>query len=389
MSAEPSSSATPSPAARAAAWRSSWPAHRCCCGRPARCGWPPSGRWWSPTCTWRRARPTPRAASCCRPTTPARRWPAWPPRPPAASGAIVLLGDSFHDGGAEERLDADAPPPAPSPRSRAGLGRRQPRRRRAARLPGETAAAWRAAGLRSSTSRRRPALGEVAGHLHPCARVKGRGGSVRRRCFVTDGERMVLPAFGAYAGGLNVRDAPFAACFAARRWRSPSAIAGRTRWLGPARGGLGSASARCSLSARLRRLERETPRLVALRQEIRVALVHLCIKRDVVDLQEDHRRGEGHAYCSRQRKGWFWDETFPQCADGLSDPIGIVAGLWPERALLQASRGHEGPQRRPKLGDQVLMDRQNVGDREVVRSLRQLLVGVTRSESVTGSGRPT
>jgi metallophosphoesterase superfamily enzyme len=58
------------------------------------------------------------------------------------------------------------------------------------------------------------APGEVAGHLHPCARIVGRGGSVRRRCFVTDGERAVLPAFGAYAGGLNVLDAAFAGLFA-------------------------------------------------------------------------------------------------------------------------------------------------------------------------------
>jgi metallophosphoesterase superfamily enzyme len=29
---------------------------------------------------------------------------------------------------------------------------------------------------------------------------------VRRRCFASDGRRLVMPAFGAYAGGLNVRD---------------------------------------------------------------------------------------------------------------------------------------------------------------------------------------
>jgi len=57
--------------------------------------------------------------------------------------------------------------------------------------------------------------GEVAGHLHPAARVAGRTGSVRRRCFVTDGLRLILPAFGAYAGGLNVRDEAFANLFAA------------------------------------------------------------------------------------------------------------------------------------------------------------------------------
>jgi metallophosphoesterase superfamily enzyme len=56
--------------------------------------------------------------------------------------------------------------------------------------------------------------GEVSGHLHPCAKVAASRGVVRRRCFVTDGERAVLPAFGAYAGGLNIRDAAFAGLFA-------------------------------------------------------------------------------------------------------------------------------------------------------------------------------
>ncbi len=48
--------------------------------------------------------------------------------------------------------------------------------------------------------------GEVAGHMHPAARVCIRGRSLRRRCFATDGERIVLPAFGVFAGGLNVLD---------------------------------------------------------------------------------------------------------------------------------------------------------------------------------------
>jgi metallophosphoesterase superfamily enzyme len=55
--------------------------------------------------------------------------------------------------------------------------------------------------------------GEIAGHLHPSARVVARAKSVRRRCFVGDGMRLVLPAFGAYAGGLNVRDRAFAKVF--------------------------------------------------------------------------------------------------------------------------------------------------------------------------------
>ena len=48
--------------------------------------------------------------------------------------------------------------------------------------------------------------GEIAGHLHPVARVAQRGRAVSWRCFAGDGRRLVMPAFGAYAGGLNVRD---------------------------------------------------------------------------------------------------------------------------------------------------------------------------------------
>jgi DNA ligase-associated metallophosphoesterase len=55
--------------------------------------------------------------------------------------------------------------------------------------------------------------GEIAGHLHPVTTVNRRGRSLRRRCFVSDGKRMVLPAFGAYAGGLDLWDAAIAGLF--------------------------------------------------------------------------------------------------------------------------------------------------------------------------------
>lgn len=59
-----------------------------------------------------------------------------------------------------------------------------------------------------------PARGEIAGHLHPCARVAGRAGrSVRARCFVTDGERLVMPSYGALTGGLNLLDEAFTPLF--------------------------------------------------------------------------------------------------------------------------------------------------------------------------------
>jgi len=59
-----------------------------------------------------------------------------------------------------------------------------------------------------------PCKGEIAGHLHPVARVTQRGRTTSRRCFAGDGQRMVMPAFGAYTGGLNVRDRAFADVFA-------------------------------------------------------------------------------------------------------------------------------------------------------------------------------
>ena len=55
--------------------------------------------------------------------------------------------------------------------------------------------------------------GEVAGHLHPAARVSAYGRGVRRPCFVTDGRRLLMPAFGAFTGGLDVRDPAVAGLF--------------------------------------------------------------------------------------------------------------------------------------------------------------------------------
>ena len=61
-----------------------------------------------------------------------------------------------------------------------------------------------------------PCDGEIAGHLHPVAIVGGPGGTVRRRCFVADGLRCILPAFGAYAGGLNFLDRAIGGLFGGR-----------------------------------------------------------------------------------------------------------------------------------------------------------------------------
>ncbi len=51
---------------------------------------------------------------------------------------------------------------------------------------------------------------EIAGHLHPGAGIVQRGHMVRGKCFIADQRRVILPAFGAYTGGLSVRSPAFA-----------------------------------------------------------------------------------------------------------------------------------------------------------------------------------
>lgn len=130
---------------------------------------------------------------------------------------LIFLGDSFHDGGGEARLAAD------DYRRLEGLalgrelvwavGNHDADGPRV--LPGEVIDEAVLAGL---TLRHEPLpgvqLGEVAGHLHPAAKVSSGRATIRRRCFVTDGQRLVLPAFGAFTGGLNILDEAFSNLFA-------------------------------------------------------------------------------------------------------------------------------------------------------------------------------
>jgi DNA ligase-associated metallophosphoesterase len=122
---------------------------------------------------------------------------------------IIALGDSFHDRYAAERLDEEER--VRLTKLRQGVewiwiaGNHDPVP--PAWLGGRVAEEIAIGGL---LFRHEPedfdARGEVAGHLHPCATVTRRGRSLRRRCFVSDGKRLLMPAFGAYAGGLDVRD---------------------------------------------------------------------------------------------------------------------------------------------------------------------------------------
>lgn len=141
-----------------------------------------------------------------------------------APRTLVFLGDSFHDGAAEARLDPDDAARiaalAAGRRVVWAVGNHDADGPRA--LPGEVVGELRLDALvLTHEPTPGPAPGQVAGHLHPVARVARYGQSVRRRCFLTDGARMILPAFGAYAGGLNVLDPAFAGLFA----RPPRAVA--------------------------------------------------------------------------------------------------------------------------------------------------------------------
>ena len=58
-----------------------------------------------------------------------------------------------------------------------------------------------------------PNPGELSGHFHPKAAVSTRGRRISARCFVSDGVRLILPSFGAYTGGLSVKNLAIAGLF--------------------------------------------------------------------------------------------------------------------------------------------------------------------------------
>ena len=129
---------------------------------------------------------------------------------------IIALGDSFHDMRAEGRLTPDTRGAlAELQRGRDWLwltGNHDPAV--SAAMGGESAVETL---LRGVALRHAPDAGtttpEIAGHLHPAAKIRLHGRALRRRAFAVSARRCVLPAFGAYAGGLNLRDGAFRPLF--------------------------------------------------------------------------------------------------------------------------------------------------------------------------------
>ncbi len=131
----------------------------------------------------------------------------WRPR------TVIALGDSLHDIAARQRMMPEtAATIARLQRQRAWIwitGNHDPAI--APDLGGEVCAEAQIGGLELRHEPLATATGtEIAGHLHPAARVALKGSVLRRRCFVCDDRRLVLPAFGTFTGGLNVLDEAFA-----------------------------------------------------------------------------------------------------------------------------------------------------------------------------------
>ncbi|MCU0953100.1 MAG: ligase-associated DNA damage response endonuclease PdeM [Hyphomicrobium sp.] len=125
---------------------------------------------------------------------------------------IIALGDSLHDADGAARL---------TPEDRESLrilqedrewiwitGNHDPQIGR--ELGGNVLPDLTVEGL---TFRHEPSTGrvthEIAAHLHPAAKLSLHGYSFRRPCFVGNGLRLVMPAFGTYTGGLNILDEAF------------------------------------------------------------------------------------------------------------------------------------------------------------------------------------
>ena len=129
----------------------------------------------------------------------------------AATGAAELwcLGDSFHDGAGCERLPVQARETLTAMTGAVRwtwiTGNHDPVI--ADRCGGDVATEVVVDGLvlrhEAEPAELRP---ELSGHFHPKLRLTVRGKQVARRCFVATDRKLILPAFGALAGGMDAGD---------------------------------------------------------------------------------------------------------------------------------------------------------------------------------------
>lgn len=128
---------------------------------------------------------------------------------------VIALGDSFHDRDGPARLGPEENAMLAALMAERDwiwiLGNHDPALPDS--LPGERADGLVLDGTVLRHAPSGTAAPEIAGHLHPVAKVVAPGRAVRRRCVAASARRLVLPAFGAYAGGLNVCDRAFRPLF--------------------------------------------------------------------------------------------------------------------------------------------------------------------------------
>jgi uncharacterized protein len=143
---------------------------------------------------------------------------------------LVLLGDSFHDTGACDRMDAQCLDRLQAMAHSLDMvwiaGNHDPEI--PVSVPGSRREEY---ALGPLVFRHEPKTGtqagEIAGHLHPVAKVVTGKGKVRDKAFVSDGSRLIMPAFGAFTGGLNLRDPAIDGLFSRRNFNVH--VCGRTR----------------------------------------------------------------------------------------------------------------------------------------------------------------
>jgi hypothetical protein len=122
-----------------------------------------------------------------------------------APATVVCLGDSFDDLGAAEALaepDAGRLTALAAGRDWVWIaGNHDPG---PLALPGRHLAELRLGPLvfRHAAAAGAPP-GEVSGHYHPKMRLAAAGRAIVRACFLHDARRAILPAYGAYTGGLS------------------------------------------------------------------------------------------------------------------------------------------------------------------------------------------
>jgi len=128
---------------------------------------------------------------------------------------VVALGDSFHDRNGSRRM-------APGDAARLQaltqaahfvwvLGNHDPEPPDG--LPGIATNVWAQGPLTFRHQAHRGAEGELCGHHHPKANILTRAGTITRPCFVADPRRIMLPALGAYTGGLDIQHPAIAGLF--------------------------------------------------------------------------------------------------------------------------------------------------------------------------------